>query len=67
MATLLDSGYALCNAMIDASVVISPITCYGQTTQITPTITGAVAPYTYLWSNGSSQQNLTNVTAGPIH
>ncbi|MBL7926484.1 MAG: sulfatase-like hydrolase/transferase [Bacteroidia bacterium] len=64
MATLLDSGYALCNAMIDASVVISPITCYGQTTQITPTITGAVAPYTYLWSNGSSQQNLTNVTAG---
>jgi len=29
-----------------------------------PTVTGGTAPYTYLWSNGSTEPNLENVGAG---
>jgi arylsulfatase A-like enzyme len=49
MALLLDSGYALCDAMLQATAIINPIACYGQTTSITPTISGAIPPYNYLW------------------
>lgn len=30
-------------------------------------IEGGTAPYTFLWSNGSASQNLTNLYAGPYH
>jgi hypothetical protein len=36
-------------------------TCIGQ---VSSTVTGGVAPYTYSWSNGSTNPNLTGLCAG---
>jgi Leucine-rich repeat (LRR) protein len=44
--------------------VTSP-TCFGGNNgTITTSISGGVAPYTYLWSNGSTTATLTNLVAG---
>jgi len=41
------------------------VSCFGDNTgSITATVTGAVAPISYAWSNGSSSQNLNNIQAG---
>jgi hypothetical protein len=43
----------------------TPVRCFGTNTgaaNITPS--GASAPYTYLWSNGTTTQDLNNVAAG---
>ncbi|MBL7927087.1 MAG: T9SS type A sorting domain-containing protein [Bacteroidia bacterium] len=40
----------LCNNSADGSIV--------------NTVNGGTAPYTYLWNNGATTQNLTNITAG---
>ena len=43
----------------------SNIDCFGQNTgQITTTTTGGKAPYSYSWSNGSTQADLSNLPAG---
>jgi hypothetical protein len=36
----------------------------GNTGSITLTVSGGTTPYTYLWSNGATTQNLTGLTAG---
>ncbi|GEM_PF-639286 len=38
--------------------------CDGTTGNISLSVTGGTAPYTYSWSNGSFEQNLNNVPAG---
>lgn len=41
------------------------LSCHGGSDgSITSTITGAVAPYNYLWNTGATTDNLTNVPAG---
>ncbi len=43
----------------------SPASCFGNSTgSISTTETGQVTPYTYIWSNGSTSQNPTNLPAG---
>jgi outer membrane protein OmpA-like peptidoglycan-associated protein len=44
---------------------VKNISCFGQKTGSIPVIvSGGVTPYSYKWSNGSSNQNLENVAAG---
>jgi len=38
--------------------------CDGSTGNIELSVSGGTAPYTYSWSNGSFEQNLSNVAAG---
>ncbi|WP_179006689.1 gliding motility-associated C-terminal domain-containing protein [Winogradskyella forsetii] len=41
------------------------INCYGEATgEISINVTGGVQPYTFLWSNSATSQNLTNISAG---
>ncbi len=47
-----------------ASVAYTPIIITGGTGGIDITVTGGTTPYTYLWSNGATSQDLTNVIAG---
>jgi gliding motility-associated-like protein len=44
---------------------IQPISCYGETNgSVSISLASGKAPYTYLWSNGITDQNLTKVGAG---
>ena len=47
-----------------ASTSSMATTCGEDNGTATVTITGGVAPYTYLWSNGSSDQNISALSAG---
>ncbi len=45
--------------------ITQAITCHGATDgSVSSTVTGGTAPYTYLWSNGQTDANLTDVGAG---
>lgn len=44
---------------------ITNVNCYGQTTgEIDVDVFGGSGPYQYVWSNGESSQDLTNVSSG---
>ncbi len=44
---------------------LTQIDCFGENTgDINVNVTGGNLPYTYLWSNGATTQDLTNVVAG---
>lgn len=50
---------------ITTSTTTTPINCSGGTTGgIDLTVSGGTSPYTYLWSNGNTTQDLTNIGAG---
>ncbi|MFP4663245.1 MAG: gliding motility-associated C-terminal domain-containing protein [Bacteroidales bacterium] len=50
---------------IDISFETGIVSCYGGSDgYVTSIIDGGTEPYTYSWSNGSNNQNLTDVTAG---
>ena len=52
------SGFSLSSTTTD-------VTCNGDSTgAINMTISGATAPYTYMWSNGATTKDLMNVPAG---
>jgi gliding motility-associated-like protein len=52
-------------APIDVTVVGTDPICYGNTNGTALTlVTGGTGPYGYLWSNGSTQQNPTNLASG---
>ncbi|MCD6018747.1 MAG: hypothetical protein K0S53_1868 [Bacteroidetes bacterium] len=40
------------------------VVCFGQTANITSSVTGGFAPYTYSWSNGQTTSSIYNLTAG---
>jgi len=46
------------------ATVSDSIDCFGELGEITLNTIGGTAPYTYLWSNNSTTQNLTNTSAG---
>lgn len=53
------------SAPLAATTSITDVSCNGLPSgRIDLTVTGGTAPYSYAWSNGSSQQNLTNAFAG---
>jgi hypothetical protein len=43
---------------------VSPVVCQDGTAIIDISVTGGTAPYSYLWSNGSTSKNLINVQPG---
>lgn len=51
--------------LMTETAIITDETCFiGDDGSVTPTVTGGISPYTYVWSNGSTQPTLTNVSAG---
>ncbi|MCF8457796.1 MAG: T9SS type A sorting domain-containing protein [Bacteroidales bacterium] len=51
--------------VLSASLVASDVTCNGGNDgSIVSTVSGGTMPYTYLWSNGETSQDLPAVTAG---
>ncbi|MBN1132523.1 MAG: gliding motility-associated C-terminal domain-containing protein [Bacteroidales bacterium] len=51
---------------INISRTVSPAECnvFSETGSISVSVTGGTGPYSYLWSNGSSSQELDHVVAG---
>ena len=50
---------------ITATALAADADCFGSATgSVTLTVSGGTAPYTYLWSNGATTQDLTDVIAG---
>lgn len=54
------------NPVINTSVAnISPVKCFGSSTgSLDIAVSGGTPPYTYVWSNGATTQDLANVPAG---
>lgn len=45
--------------------LVTNVSCFGLTNgKIEITVTGGTSPYTYLWSNGTTSQDLSNIGAG---
>lgn len=62
-ATVCQPNPPVCN--ISASAAKSDVKCNGGSTgSVTLTVNGGTAPITYLWSNGATTKDLTNVPAG---
>ena len=50
---------------IQISSLLSNVSCFGGNDgSINISVSGGTSSYTYLWNNGSTSQNLTNITAG---
>ncbi len=66
MTGLWNARYASCvNTIQVSATTVQDIICSGTSTgaiDITPT--GGIPPYTYLWSNGATTQDLANIAAG---
>ncbi len=53
------------NPLLEVTVTPTSVNCFaGNNGTATPNVTGGVAPYTYLWSNGATTANLQGLVAG---
>ncbi|MCC6414195.1 MAG: choice-of-anchor L domain-containing protein [Saprospiraceae bacterium] len=54
-------------AKLEAQVQTQGVLCYGESTgSATALVSGGVLPYAYLWSNGLSNPELTQLATGPL-
>jgi gliding motility-associated-like protein len=44
--------------------VNNSLVCFGQTGSLTANVSGGVAPYNYMWSNGATTPSITNTSPG---
>ncbi|MFN8154104.1 MAG: gliding motility-associated C-terminal domain-containing protein [Bacteroidia bacterium] len=52
-------------AALSASAVKTNVGCFGTSTgSLTTTVSGGTTPYSFVWSNGASTQNLSGLAAG---
>jgi len=54
-------------AALTASATATSAMCGGGNGSVNLTVNGGTAPYTYLWNNNATTQNITNVGAGTYH
>lgn len=61
-----DNGYLICNLPLECSIsVVANNPCYGDNLgSLSAVVTGGVAPYSYLWSNGGTTQTIAGLVAG---
>ncbi|MCC6721587.1 MAG: M4 family metallopeptidase [Bacteroidia bacterium] len=66
---LYDSAYiSQPSAPLASSTVISAVNCYaGNDGAVDLTVTGGTTPYTYTWSNSSTNQDINNLTVGTYY
>ncbi len=59
-------AYGLFVSPINLSTMVTQLSCPGTTNdgEIDLTVSGGSTPYSYLWSNGATTQDLTGLTAG---
>lgn len=60
----IDSAFVGEAPEIECPAIIMDDNCSSNTGSIDPAITGGAAPFTYLWSNGSTQSVLTGIGMG---
>ncbi len=54
-------------AELTSSAIGTDVSCFGGTDgTVDITVEGGTAPYTYIWSNGSTDEDPTDFTAGPV-
>ncbi len=50
---------------VNLAAAATHVNCFnGANGSVSTTATNGISPYTYMWSNGSTQQNLVNISAG---
>ncbi|HTN40219.1 MAG TPA: SprB repeat-containing protein, partial [Asticcacaulis sp.] len=53
------------SAALNASTTKTDVNCFGGTTgSVDLSVSGGTSPYSYVWSNGATTEDLSNVAAG---
>lgn len=51
--------------MLAGTIAVTDVKCYGEATgEASLSVSGGAPPYTFLWNNGQTTQNATNLAAG---
>ena len=54
--------------ILDGALVAGNVLCFGESTGwVDLTVSGGTSPYSFLWDNGATSEDLTNVASGDYH